>query len=69
MILQKSEGIGEKDTFPFSFIGTSKGWQLWNKSHTAVMQTERTVNRIRQKVKCPLLPDLPPLPSSDLAVP
>jgi hypothetical protein len=37
MIFRKSEGIGEKDTFPFPFLGTSKGWQRWNKSHTSVM--------------------------------
>jgi len=34
MIFRKSEGIGEKDTFPFSLFGTSKGWQRWYKSHT-----------------------------------
>jgi len=37
MIFRKSEGNGEKDTLPFSFFGTSKGWQRWNKSHAAVM--------------------------------
>jgi hypothetical protein len=37
MIRWKSDGIGEKDTFLFSFFGTSKGWQRWNKSHTTVM--------------------------------
>jgi hypothetical protein len=35
--LPEIRGHWKEDTFPFSFFGTPKGWQRWNKSHTVVM--------------------------------